>query len=93
MKRNVETMRAMKDGMTNVAAVAQSEAAYAQVVASTGYPSSIREAENALHAFKTRQAPQAIKRSTLEEQQLPTILCWRTFAAIIQSSGREKPPK
>ena len=73
MKRNVETMRAMKDaGMTNAAAVAQSEAAYAQVIASLpAIRQSIREAENAL-CMLLRQAPQAIKRSTLEEQQLPT---------------------
>ena len=58
--------------MTNAAAVAQSEAAYAQVIASLpAIRQSIREAENAL-CMLLRQAPQAIKRSTLEEQQLPT---------------------
>lgn len=73
MKRNVETMRAMKDAaMTNAAAVAQSEAAYAQVLASIpAIRQSIRETENAL-CMLLRQAPQAIKRSTLDGQQLPT---------------------
>ena len=73
MKRNVETMRAMKDAaMTNAAAVAQSEAAYAQVLASIpAIRQSIRETENAL-CMLLRQAPQAIKRSTLDDQQLPT---------------------
>lgn len=73
MKRNVETMRAMKDAaMTNAAAVAQSEAAYAQVLASIpAIRQSIRETENAL-CMLLRQAPQAIKRSTLAGQQLPT---------------------
>lgn len=73
MKRNVETMRAMKDaGMTNAAAVAQSEAAHAQVIASLpAIRQGIREAENAL-CMLLRQAPQAVKRSTLEAQQLPS---------------------
>ena len=73
MKRNVETMRATKDAaMTNAAAVAQSEAAYAQVLASIpAIRQSIRETENAL-CMLLRQAPQAIKRSTLAGQQLPT---------------------
>lgn len=72
MRRNVETMRAMKDaGMTNAAAVAQSEAAHAQVIASLpAIRQGIREAENAL-CMLLRQAPQAVKRSTLEAQQLP----------------------
>lgn len=73
MKRNVETMRAMKDAaMTNAAAVAQSETAYAQVLASLpAIRQSIRETENAL-CMLLKQAPQAIRRSTLEEQQLPS---------------------
>ena len=74
MKRNVETMRAMKDAaMTNAAAVTQSEAAYAQVLASLpDIRQSIREVENAL-CMLLRQAPQTIERSsTLEEQHLPT---------------------
>ena len=58
--------------MTNAAAVAQSEAAYAQVIASLpAIRQSIRETENAL-CMLLKQAPQAIRRSTLEEQQLPT---------------------
>lgn len=73
MKRNVETMRAMKDAaMTNAAAVAQSETAYAQVLASLpAIRQSIRETENTL-CMLLKQAPQAIRRSTLEEQQLPS---------------------
>lgn len=73
LKRNAETMQAMKDAaMTNQAAVSQSEAAYAQVLASLpGIRQSIRETENAL-SMLLKQAPQSIKRSTLEEQQLPS---------------------
>lgn len=73
LKRNVETMQAMKDAaMTNQAAVSQSEAAYAQVLASLpSIRQSIRETENAL-SMLLKQAPQSIKRSTLEEQQLPS---------------------
>lgn len=58
MKRNVETMRAMKDAaMTNAAAVSQSETAYAQVLASLpAIRQSIRETENAL-CMLLRQAP------------------------------------
>lgn len=72
LKRNVETMQAMKDAaMTNGAAVAQSEAAYAQVQASLpAIRQSIRETENAM-SMLLAQAPQAIERSVLEEQQLP----------------------
>lgn len=73
LKRNVETMKAMKDAaMTNQAAVSQSEAAYAQVLASLpAIRQSIRETENAL-SMLLKQAPQSIKRSTLEDQQLPS---------------------
>lgn len=73
MKRNVETMRAMKEAaMTNAAAVSQSEAAYAQVLASLpDIRQGIRETENAL-CMLLKQAPQTVKRSTLEEQQLPS---------------------
>lgn len=84
MKRNVETMRAMKDaGMTNAAAVAQSEAAYAPGYRlSTGYPSKYpRSRKRPLHAFKTSTASyqtQHIGRAAITH----TILCWRTFAAI-----------
>lgn len=72
LKRNVETMRAMKDAaMTNGAAVAQSEAAYAQVQASLpAIRQSIRETENAM-SMLLAQAPQAIRRGVLEDQQLP----------------------
>lgn len=72
MKRNVETMQAMQEaGWTNAAAVAQSEAAYAQVMASIpGIRQSIRETENAM-SMLLAQAPQSIRRSTLEDQQLP----------------------
>lgn len=72
LKRNVETMRAMKDAaMTNGAAVAQSEAAYAQVQASLpAIRQSIRETENAM-SMLLAQAPQAIERGALEDQHLP----------------------
>lgn len=72
MKRNVETMRAMKDAaMTNGAAVAQSEAAYAQVLASLpAIRQSIRETENAMSMILA-QAPQTIERGVLENQQMP----------------------
>lgn len=72
MKRNVETMRAMQEaGWTNGAAVAQSEAAYAQVMASIpAIRQSIREMENSM-SMLLAQAPQSIRRSMLEEQQLP----------------------
>lgn len=72
LKRNVETMQAMKDAaMTNGAAVAQSEAAYAQVQASLpAIRQSIRETENAM-SMLLAQAPQAIERGVLEDQQLP----------------------
>ena len=74
MKRNVETMQAMKDAAmfnTTSAGVEQSKAAYAQVLASIpAIQKSIREAENAMSMLLT-QAPQTIKRGVLEEQQLP----------------------
>lgn len=72
MKRNVETMQAMLDaGWTNAAAVAQSEAAYAQVMASIpAIRQSIREMENSM-SMLLAQAPQSIRRSVLEDQQLP----------------------
>lgn len=73
MKHNVETMRAMKEAaMTNAAAVSQSEAAYAQVLASLpAIRQGIRETENAL-CMLLKQTPQTVKRSTLEEQKLPS---------------------
>lgn len=72
MKRNVETMQAMLDaGWTNGAAVAQSEAAYAQVMASLpSIRQSIREMENSM-SLLLAQAPQSISRGVLENQQLP----------------------
>ncbi len=73
MKHNVATMRAMKEAaMTNAAAVSQSEAAYAQVLASLpAIRQGIRETENAL-CMLLKQTPQTVKRSTLEEQKLPS---------------------
>lgn len=72
MYRNVETMRAMKEaGNTNGAAVAQSEAAYAQVQATLPeIRHSIFETENAL-CLLLQESPHTIGRSTLEAQQLP----------------------
>lgn len=72
MKRNVETMKAMQEaGWTNGAAVAQSEAAYAQVLASIpAIRQSIREMENSM-SLLLAQAPQSIRRGALENQQLP----------------------
>lgn len=72
MYRNVETMKAMKEaGWTNEAAVAQSESAYAQVLASIpSIRQSIREMENSM-SMVLAQAPQSIRRSTLQAQQLP----------------------
>lgn len=74
MKRNVETMEAMKDAaLFNVtsAGVEQSRAAYAQVLASLpAIRQSIHEVENSL-SILLGQAPQAIKRSVLDTQQLP----------------------
>ncbi|MEG0455736.1 MAG: TolC family protein, partial [Bacteroides sp.] len=66
-------MRAMKEAaMTNEAAVSQSETAYAQVLASLpAIRQGIRETENAL-CMLLKQAPQAVKRSTLEAQKLPS---------------------
>ena len=72
MWRNVETMRAMKEaGMTNGAAVAQSEAAHALIQATLpDIRHSIFETENAL-CLLLQEAPHRIERSTLEQQQLP----------------------
>lgn len=75
LKRNTETMQAMKDAaMYNIngAGVEQSRAAYAQVQASLpDLRANIREVENTL-CLLLGQAPQPIRRSTLEEQQLPS---------------------
>lgn len=74
LKRNTETMEAMKDAAMyniNEAGVEQSRAAYAQILASLpDMRSSIREVENAL-CLLLGEAPHSIPRSTLEQQQLP----------------------
>lgn len=75
LKRNLETVEAMKDAGiygTTSAAVEQSRTAYAQVLASLpGIRQSIRETENAL-CLMLNQPAQNIERSVLEDQQLPT---------------------
>ena len=77
LKKNAETMEAMKDAAMyniNSTGVEQSKAAYAQVLASIpDIEQSIRETENALSTF-LGEAPHAIKRGTLEAQVLPTEL-------------------
>ena len=74
LKRNMETVQAMKDagifGVTS--AVEQSRTAYAQVKASLpDIHQSIRETENAL-CLMLNQPAQNISRGTLEAQQLPS---------------------
>ena len=90
LKKNAETMEAMKDAAMyniNSTGVEQSKAAYAQVLASIpDIEQSIRETENALSTF-LGEAPHAIKRGTLEAQVLPTELS--TYPVIIQPSGRK----
>lgn len=75
LKRNTEAMEAMKEGAMyniNSAGVEQSRAAYAQVLASLpDIEQSIREVENSLSVL-LGQAPQSIKRSTLDAQSLPS---------------------
>ena len=75
LKRNTETMQAMKDAAMyniNSAGVEQSRAAYAQVEASIpGIEQSIRETENALSTLLA-EAPQSIKRGRIENQVLPS---------------------
>ena len=77
LKKNAETMEAMKDAAMysiNSAGVEQSKAAYAQVLASIpDIEQSIRETENALSTL-LGEAPHAIKRGELEAQVLPTEL-------------------
>ena len=77
LKKNAETMEAMKDAAMyniNSTGVEQSKAAYAQVLASIpDIEQSIRETENALSTF-LGEAPHAIKRGTLEAQVFPTEL-------------------
>ena len=75
LKKNVETVEAMKDAgiyNTTSAGVEQTRAAYAQVLASLpGMRQSIRETENAL-CLMLNQPAQEIERGVLENQQLPT---------------------
>ena len=75
LKRNTETVQALSERSTYTsAALAQSKAAYAQVVASIpDIEQSIRETENALSTF-LGEAPHAIKRGVLEAQALPEEL-------------------
>lgn len=74
-KENVRAMEAMKiAGMTTEAAVAQSKANSHQVEASLAdLRRQVRETENALSVLLA-QAPQNVKRSTLEEQVIPETL-------------------
>ena len=73
LKKNTETMQAMKDAALyniNGAGVEQSRAAYAQVLASLPeIRRSIRETENAL-SILLGETPQNIERGVLEAQQL-----------------------
>lgn len=75
LKRNTETMQAMKDAAMyniNSAGVEQSRSAYAQVQASIpGIEQSIRETENALSTLLA-EAPRTIKRQRIEDQILPS---------------------
>jgi efflux transporter, outer membrane factor (OMF) lipoprotein, NodT family len=75
LKRNTETMQAMKDAAlynTTAAAVEQSRTAYGQVLASLPEISrSIHETENSLCILLSK-SPQTIQRSVLEQQSLPT---------------------
>lgn len=74
LKRNMETVEAMKDAGiygTTSAGVEQSRTAYAQAMASLpDIRQSIRETENALSLMLNRPA-QRISRGVLEAQQLP----------------------
>jgi len=69
---NVNSMKIMKKaGLTNEAAVSQSEASYYTTKASIpDLKQQIRETENAL-SLLLGQAPQHIERGTLAEQQMP----------------------
>lgn len=71
-KESVETMRKLKDvGQSNEASIASYESNYLQVAVSIPeLERQIRETENALSLI-LGQAPQLIKRSTMEAQQLP----------------------
>jgi len=72
---NVKAMKIMKQaGLTNEAAVSQSEANYYTVNASIpDLKKQIRETENTL-SLLLGQAPQQIERGTLAEQQMPEHL-------------------
>ena len=74
-QQSVETMRALKEGgMTNEAAVAQSEANSRMIAASIpALRRQIRETENSL-SLLLYQVPQSIERGTFESQSLPEIL-------------------
>ena len=74
-QQSVETMKAMKTaGMTNEAAVAQSEAnCYAIAASIPSLRQQIRETENSLSTLLF-QAPQTIERGSFDEQSLPEIL-------------------
>ena len=73
--KNVETMKSLKKaGMTNEAAVSQSEATYFQVNATLpDLRRKIRETENAL-SLLIGQGPRQIERGTLAGQQMPEKL-------------------
>lgn len=75
MKETVRTMEAMKEaGMATEVAVAQSKGAYHQTEASLAdLKRQVRETENALSVLLA-EAPRAIERGTLEEQQMPVEL-------------------
>lgn len=73
LKKNVETMEAMKEGGMHItsAAVEQSRTAYAKVMASIpDLKANIQKTENAL-CMLLHETPHAIQRSTLDQQQLP----------------------
>lgn len=75
LKRNTETMEALKEGAIygiNSTGVEQSRAAYAQVLSSLpDIEQSIREVENSLSTL-LGEAPESIRRSTIEQQVLPS---------------------
>ena len=73
-QKSVETIRAMKvGGMTNEAAVAQSEANNYMIAASIPtLRQQIRETENSLSTL-LYQAPQSIKRGKFQDQKLPEM--------------------
>ena len=72
LKKNVETMEAMKQyGTVTSAAIEQSRSAYAGVVASlSDIKQSLRETENAL-CLMLNEPAHSIERTTFDEQHLP----------------------